>query len=586
MQRVRRRERRGDAVADIQSGDLVAALDEAPLSRFHLRAVVASGMGFFTDAYDLFIIGVASALIKGDWHLAVQTSFRGQRHPAGHPGRSPGLRPGRGHPRPDPGVRAGGRDHGPRGAGHRAGAELVLAAVACRFVLGIGIGGDYPVSAVMASEYANRKDRGKLVSLVFASQALGLIIGPVVALALLASGVNHELAWRLMLGLGALPPPRVLYLRIKTPESPRYAAQVQGARPSRPRAGYRAWWRAVGAGPAATGRTTLRAFLTNRTVAAHPPARRAPGSCSTTSTTGTPSPPRSSSAGGARGQPAPVDRVELIIFALFAVPGLRLRVPPWTGSAIAGSSGRFPGDGALLRADRVHPGADHRHRPLPPHLRDQLLLHRVRAQHDHLPDPHRGVRGRACGPPGTASPPGWASWAPSSASSSSRCSALRWAWAERCCSPPGWPAAALTRVLPEPAGHSLEDIAVSTPGPAARSLRIAGAAVRSPDLSSLTAATDLVSPQGTAAYDRLTDLPPLVERAVAVAQLAPDLAGLVATRRFGRPAAASSAAVAQVPRRAGRNVIWSNVAAHPCPSGTGPGSRPGPFPAGSRESAK
>ena len=31
-----------------------------------------------------------------------------------------------------------------------------------RFVLGFGVGGDYPVSAVMVSEYANRKDRGKL----------------------------------------------------------------------------------------------------------------------------------------------------------------------------------------------------------------------------------------------------------------------------------------------------------------------------------------------------------------------------------------------------------------------------------------
>jgi hypothetical protein len=27
-------------------------LDEASLSRFHMRAVVASGVGFFTDAYD------------------------------------------------------------------------------------------------------------------------------------------------------------------------------------------------------------------------------------------------------------------------------------------------------------------------------------------------------------------------------------------------------------------------------------------------------------------------------------------------------------------------------------------------------
>src|SRR5258708_25287111 len=51
-------------------GDLVAALDEASLSRFHLRAVVASGMGFFTDAYDLFVIGIASALITKDWGLS------------------------------------------------------------------------------------------------------------------------------------------------------------------------------------------------------------------------------------------------------------------------------------------------------------------------------------------------------------------------------------------------------------------------------------------------------------------------------------------------------------------------------------
>jgi MFS transporter, PHS family, inorganic phosphate transporter len=56
-------------VADVRSEELVAALDEASLSRFHLRAVVASGMGFFTDAYDLFVIGIASALITKDWHL-------------------------------------------------------------------------------------------------------------------------------------------------------------------------------------------------------------------------------------------------------------------------------------------------------------------------------------------------------------------------------------------------------------------------------------------------------------------------------------------------------------------------------------
>ena len=53
------------------SGDLIGALDEVKPSRFQLRAALVSGMGFFTDAYDLFIIGTASALIKQDWHLSM-----------------------------------------------------------------------------------------------------------------------------------------------------------------------------------------------------------------------------------------------------------------------------------------------------------------------------------------------------------------------------------------------------------------------------------------------------------------------------------------------------------------------------------
>ena len=60
---------RGDAVTESRSKDLLAALDEASLSRFHLRAVLVSGMGFFTDAYDLFVIGIASTLITKDWNL-------------------------------------------------------------------------------------------------------------------------------------------------------------------------------------------------------------------------------------------------------------------------------------------------------------------------------------------------------------------------------------------------------------------------------------------------------------------------------------------------------------------------------------
>src|SRR5437868_5494353 len=50
-----------------------------------------------------------------------------------------------------------------------------------RFILGVGIGGDYPVSATVMSEYAGKAHRGMLVSLVFAMQAAGLIVGPLLA---------------------------------------------------------------------------------------------------------------------------------------------------------------------------------------------------------------------------------------------------------------------------------------------------------------------------------------------------------------------------------------------------------------------
>ena len=51
-------------MTEMRSRDLIAALDEASLSRFHLRAVLVSGMGFFTDAYDLFVIGIAASAVS------------------------------------------------------------------------------------------------------------------------------------------------------------------------------------------------------------------------------------------------------------------------------------------------------------------------------------------------------------------------------------------------------------------------------------------------------------------------------------------------------------------------------------------
>jgi MFS transporter, PHS family, inorganic phosphate transporter len=229
-------------VADIQPGDLVTALDEASLGRSHFRAVLASGMGFFTDAYDLFVIGIASALITRDWHLGpgqlavlnstmLAAAFLGAMvfgRYADVVGRKRVYW-----------LVAAIMIAGALGSA-LAGSFWVL--IGFRFLLGVGVGGDYPVSAVMVSEYANRKDRGKLVGMVFGTQALGLIVGPLTALALLGSGASDDTAWRVLLALGAVPAAAVIYLRCRMPESPRFRLHAAG-RASRPHpeAGLRAF---------------------------------------------------------------------------------------------------------------------------------------------------------------------------------------------------------------------------------------------------------------------------------------------------------------------------------------------------------
>ena len=207
---------------------MIEALDEASLGRTHVRAVVASGVGFFTDAYDLFVIGIASTLITKDWGLSADrlALLNSTMLAAAFLG---ALVFGRfadkvGRKRVYWLVAA----IMIVGALGSAFSQSFWMLIGFRFVLGVGVGGDYPVSAVMVSEYANRKDRGKLVGMVFGTQALGLIVGPLIALSLLGSGAGDDLVWRVLLGLGAVPAAAVVYLRSRMPESPRYQAQVQG----------------------------------------------------------------------------------------------------------------------------------------------------------------------------------------------------------------------------------------------------------------------------------------------------------------------------------------------------------------------
>jgi MFS transporter, PHS family, inorganic phosphate transporter len=199
-------------------------LDSAKINKFQLKIMFVSGMGFFTDAYDLFVIGIVVALLKTQWSLSTsQVSWINSATLLASA----------------VGAIVFGRVADILGRKKIYGYEvLILAAGAIasafapnysfllisRIVLGIGIGGDYPVSATIMSEYSGKQTRGRMVGLVFAMQGAGLIVGPLVAAILLGSGLSDNLTWRILLGLGAIPGLAVFYLRRKIQETPRFAA--------------------------------------------------------------------------------------------------------------------------------------------------------------------------------------------------------------------------------------------------------------------------------------------------------------------------------------------------------------------------
>ncbi len=208
-------------------------IDASKITRDQWRIVLISGMGFFTDAYDLFIIGVVLKLLKEQWHIgALETAIAGATALV-----SAAI-----------GSAVFGRVADLFGRKYIYGFEvLVLGAgaiasafspniwwlIGFRFILGLGIGGDYPVSATIASEFAGAKTRGLLVSSVFAMQGVGLVVGPLLAIALIAIHVPNDLVWRILLAAGAIPPLAVFWARRHLKETPRYE-KLQAAKAKEP----------------------------------------------------------------------------------------------------------------------------------------------------------------------------------------------------------------------------------------------------------------------------------------------------------------------------------------------------------------
>ena len=236
------------------------ALDVAKTQWYHFRAVVIAGMGFFTDAYDLFCISLVTKLLGRLYYTK-----------EGSP--TPGILP--------PNVSAAVNGVAFCGTfagqlffgllGDKLGRKKVygitlLIMVLCslasglsfgdkpkgvvatlcffRFWLGFGIGGDYPLSATIMSEYANKRTRGAFIAAVFAMQGFGILAGGIVTL-IISSGFKHkykappyqvnpkdslvpeaDYIWRIILMFGAIPAALTYYWRMKMPETARYTALV------------------------------------------------------------------------------------------------------------------------------------------------------------------------------------------------------------------------------------------------------------------------------------------------------------------------------------------------------------------------
>ncbi|KAI8619870.1 major facilitator superfamily domain-containing protein [Chytriomyces sp. MP71] len=266
------------AASSQKRAEAFAHLDEAKLGWFHLRSVLVAGAGFFTDAYDIFVISQAlpmiyqvyySYLITGSYPVGLVNNTEpipktAQNTKVDFVGKFPNG------PHVDAWLKAStnwGNLVGQIGFGvlgdklgrkKMYGVELLIMIVCTigsafsasaingfsiivilslwRFILGIGIGGDYPMSAVITSEFANVRYRGMLLSAVFAMQGIGILVGGIVyvcTLAGLKSKIQNDYTvldyvWRIAVGFGVIPGLCAVYFRLTIPETPRFTVDVIG----------------------------------------------------------------------------------------------------------------------------------------------------------------------------------------------------------------------------------------------------------------------------------------------------------------------------------------------------------------------
>ncbi|KAF7369694.1 Phosphate transporter [Mycena venus] len=223
----------------------LSELDNAKTSWFHIKVCLVAGVGFFTDAYDLFAINIGAQML-------------GYVYGHGAPGKL-GVNQDLGVKVAAPvGTLCGqllfgwladivGRKRiyglvllimiigtfvqALSGSGH----AYVFYQISSLSILrslraGVGIGGDYPLGAAITSEFATTRIRGRMITAVFAGQGWGNFTAVLVAFILNEAYKNKIIAdpgvdqlvhvdfmWRILFGIGCIPAVFALYFRLTLP---------------------------------------------------------------------------------------------------------------------------------------------------------------------------------------------------------------------------------------------------------------------------------------------------------------------------------------------------------------------------------
>ncbi|KAF9046818.1 phosphate transporter [Hymenopellis radicata] len=236
-------------VLDERRRAALAEVDNAKFSWFHVKVCAVAGVGFFTDAYDIFAINIASTMlgyVYGSKQVLSDNQDLGVKV-ATPVGTLVGqllfgwLADVLGRKRMY-GVELmiiilGTFGQALSGSGFAV--NIIGVLIVWRFIMGVGIGGDYPLSAIISSEFAATKIRGRMMTAVFASQGWGnfsaALVGLIVTVAYKSAVLgdtpphyNHvDYMWRLLIGLGAVPGVIALYFRLTIPETPRFTMDIE-----------------------------------------------------------------------------------------------------------------------------------------------------------------------------------------------------------------------------------------------------------------------------------------------------------------------------------------------------------------------